>query len=125
MSKFTAIAPQIVVADVVKTAEYYRDVLGFNIIDYFLNPPVYAMVERDSIQIHFGKADGESVQLTNNNLRKVGFDIYIWVTNIDELYSEYSSGSAEIIQPIVDRVYGNREFTIRDCNGFHITFGQM
>jgi hypothetical protein len=31
-SKFFGIAPQFVVKDVVNTAEYYRDKLGFNII---------------------------------------------------------------------------------------------
>jgi catechol 2,3-dioxygenase-like lactoylglutathione lyase family enzyme len=40
-AKLLAIAPQLVVRDVVKTSEYYRDVLGFRIINYFLDPPVY------------------------------------------------------------------------------------
>ncbi len=38
------ISPQFVVPDVVAAAEYYRSVLGFRILGYFLDPPVYAIV---------------------------------------------------------------------------------
>ncbi len=42
------ISPQFVVPDVVVAAEYYRDVLGFGIRGYFLDPPIYAIVARGS-----------------------------------------------------------------------------
>jgi catechol 2,3-dioxygenase-like lactoylglutathione lyase family enzyme len=56
-ARLTAICPTFVVSDVVATVEYYRDVLGFKILGYFLDPPVFAMVARDAAEIHFGKAD--------------------------------------------------------------------
>ncbi|HLF63180.1 MAG TPA: hypothetical protein VI603_05495 [Saprospiraceae bacterium] len=62
--KVIGIAPQVVVTDVVRTAEYYRDELGFSSIGYFLDPPLYAMAERDGFQIHFGKYDsGQPAQM--------------------------------------------------------------
>ena len=75
--KVIGIAPQVVVTDVVRTVEYYRDELGFNSIGYFPDPPVYAMVERDGFQIHFGKND--SGQPANEQLRKIGTDFILWV----------------------------------------------
>ena len=33
-------------------------------------------------------------------------------------------GKAEIVEDLHDTFYGMREFAIRDCNGFWITFGQ-
>jgi hypothetical protein len=54
------ISPQFVVPDVVVAAEYYRRVLGFRILGYFLDPPVFAIVARDSVEIQFGRADGET-----------------------------------------------------------------
>ncbi|MCB0600015.1 MAG: VOC family protein [Saprospiraceae bacterium] len=125
MTALSGIAPQIVVEDVVATAEYYQDKLGFRLIGYFLDPPVYAMVARDGIQIHFGKSDGAEVQRSNVALRKVGFDFYLWTDNLDEMFEEISARGAQIIQPPVDRVYGNREFSITDCNGMVLTFGQI
>ncbi len=116
------IAPQLVVADVVKTAEYYRDILGFNIIGYAGTPPVYAMVERDGFQVHFGKADTQSIH-TNEAIRKGTSDLIIWVPEIDLFYAELTSKHADITQEIVKRVYGSREFMIRDCDGHLILIG--
>ncbi len=118
------VTTQLVVKDVVKTAVYYRDFLGFEIIDYFLDPPVYAMVQRDGIQIHFGKGDSEKVQTSNVELRKAGFDIYLWVSEIKSLFNELKEKKVNIIETLTQRVYGNVEFSILDCNGFKIVFGE-
>ena len=118
-AKLIGTAPQLVVTNVVKTAEYYREVLGFNIIGYALDPPVYAMLERDGFQIHFGKSDSNAVS-SNENLRKGTADFIIWVPEIDRFYEEVKSRNAEITEGIVKRVYGSREFTIRDCDGHKI-----
>lgn len=118
-AKLTGIAPQLIVRDVVRTAEYYRDILGFSIIGYFLDPPVYAMVERDGFQVHFGKADEKEIK-TNEHFRKVAYDFIIWVPEIDKFFEEIKSRNAEITEGIVKRVYGSREFVIRDCDGHKI-----
>ena len=112
-----------VVPDVVKTAEYYRDVLGFSIIGYFLDPPVYAMVRRDEVEIHFGKSDSGDIH-TNQSIRKgLGTDVYIIVADIEGVYAKLAAAGANIVQPPVKRVYGSIEFEILDCDGHKITFG--
>ncbi|HZV70064.1 MAG TPA: glyoxalase superfamily protein [Saprospiraceae bacterium] len=120
--KLIAIAPQIVVLDVVKTAEYYRDILGFTIIDYFMDPPVYAMVERDGFQVHFGKSNDSTIHI-NEQIRKGTCDFIIWVPEIDNFYDELKSKGADIKEGIVKRVYGSREFIIQDCDGHRILVG--
>jgi Glyoxalase/Bleomycin resistance protein/Dioxygenase superfamily len=121
MAKLNKVAPQFVVGDVVKTAEYYRDFLGFKILDYFLDPPVFAMVERDEVELHFGKADGEDVK-TNAIRRKIGYDAYIWTSDIAALYEEFKIRNVNIIEGPVKRQYGRREIVIKDCNDFKIAF---
>lgn len=116
------IAPQLVVPDVTKTAEYYRDVLGFRIIGYFLDPPVYAMVERDGLQIHFAKSDSSELKV-NEDVRKGTTDFVIWVPEIDAFFDELKTRGSDIVEGIVKRVYGSREFIVRDCNGYKILFG--
>lgn len=121
-AKLIGIAPQLVVEDVVVTAAYYRDVLGFNIINYFLDPPVYAMVERDGFQVHFGRSDTGATN-PNEAQRKGTPDLIIWVPEIDAFFEELVSRNADIVEGIVKRVYGSREFVIRDCNGYKILVG--
>lgn len=119
-AKIIGSAPQLVVLNVVETAEYYRDIFGFVIIGYALNPPVYAMVQRDDFQIHFAK--GEKI-VTNEELRKETTDLILWVPEIDAFYKELKASNADIVMEITQRPYGSREFIIRDCNGYKILIG--
>ena len=121
--KFKALIPQLVVPDVVKAAEFYRDKLGFELIDYFLDPPVYAMVRRDEVEIHFGKGDTAEVKSNQSLRRGLGHDIYIIVSDIEGVFRELTDAGVEIVEGPVKRVYGSIEVTAKDCFGFTIVFG--
>ena len=121
-AKLIGIAPQLVVHDVKRTAEYYKDILGFTIIGLVADPPVYAMVERDGIQIHFAKSDTQKIKV-NKNYRSISHDFVIWVPEIDNFFQELKSRNAKIIEGIVKRIYGSREFVIEDCDGHIILIG--
>lgn len=120
---FKKIATQFVVEDVVATAEYYQRILGFKLLGYFADPPVYAMLARDEVEMHFGKADGRPTDETSVNYRRVGFDAYIWVNDIHELFEELTASGADIVEGPVERIYESTEVVIKDCNGFTIVFG--
>ena len=71
--RFDAAIPQFTVPDVVRTAEYYRDVLGFQIAGYWDGerfsfatdpPPCFAIVWRDRVQVFFNRADQSDVRTT-------------------------------------------------------------
>ena len=121
-AKLRAIAPQFVVPDVIKTAEYYRDVLGFKILGYFPDPPVYAIVGRDNVEIHLGKGDTNIAQ-GNVTRRSGGLDAYIFLKGVDDLFEEFRQRQVDIVEGPIDQIYGQREIMIRDCNGFTIGFG--
>ncbi len=123
-AKFTGLAPQFVVPDVVTTAEFYRDKLGFKILGFFLDPPVFAMVRRGTAEIHFGKSDDGAMQVNETVRHGLGTDAYIFVDGIAELYEELVANGIEIVEGPVKRVYDCVEITIRDCNGFQIVFGE-
>lgn len=124
-AKLNGIAPTFVVPNVVKTAEFYRDMLGFEILGYFAEPPVYAMVRRDSVEIHFGKADdGVATQVNEMVRRGLGNDVYVFVSDVGALLEEYSGRGVKIIEGPIRRIYGCTEIVIRDCNGFQIVFGE-
>lgn len=121
-AKLIGIAPQLIVNNVVNTAEYYRDVLGFRIINFAGEPPVYAMVERDGFQIHFS-GTAKTTITPNHRLKKDSVDFILWVPEIDSFYEEVKSRNAEIVQQIVKREYGSREFIISDSDGHTILVG--
>ena len=122
-AKLTAICPHFVVLDVKTAAEYYRDVLGFKILGYFLDPPVFAMVARDAAEIHFAKLD-EGMSPAPNSLRRrgLGVDAYLWVTDLDALCAELKERGAKILEGPVLRVYNCVEMEIEDLYGFRLVF---
>ena len=121
-AKIIGIAPQLIVADVARTVDYYINVLGFSLIGQVQNPPVYAMVQRDGFQVHFAKA-GENDVPASDTSGRTGHDFIIWVPEIDAFYEEVKAKNAGIVQEIVKRSYGSREFVIEDCDGHLILVG--
>lgn len=121
-ARVIGIAPQLIVPDVNRTVMYYHDILGFNIIALVQDPPVYGMVERDGFQIHFAKSDHATIH-ANHHLRSIAHDFILWVPEIDVFYTELTSRGVTILQTIVQRVYGSREFVFEDCDGHRILVG--
>jgi uncharacterized glyoxalase superfamily protein PhnB len=120
--RLTTISPVFIVLDVVTAAEYYRDVLGFRILGYFLDPPVFAMVARDTAEIHFGKAENEALPSPNVKRRSLGLDAYIWVNDLDPLYEELKGRGAKILEAPTLRVYKCYEMVVEDNFGFRLCF---
>ena len=119
--RLEAATPQFTVPDVVRTAEYYRDVLGFDIAGYWGEPPEFVIVSRDLVELFFNRADQSEVRTG----RAAGaYDAYIRVVAVDDLASELRTHGAEILEGPENRVYGQRELVIRDCNGLILAFGE-
>ena len=57
MPNITAAATILLVKDVVHSANWYRDKLGFTVAAFYGEPPGFAIVQRDGHYIMFNKAD--------------------------------------------------------------------
>jgi catechol 2,3-dioxygenase-like lactoylglutathione lyase family enzyme len=128
--RFNAAVPQFTVPDLVRTAEYYRDVLGFQIAGYWDGervgqaadtPPVFAIVSRDKVEVFFNRADQSDVR---TGRAKGAYDAYLHVIGIDALAEELRTRGADILDGPEDRPYGQRELVVRDCNGLILAFGE-
>lgn len=128
--QFVAAVPQFTVPDLVRTAEYYRDVLGFQIAGYWdgehvslvpETPPVFAIVWRDQVQVFFSRADQPVVR---THPTEGAPDAYLRVTGVDALAAELRTRGADIIDGPEDRTYGQREIVVKDCNGLILCFGE-
>jgi catechol 2,3-dioxygenase-like lactoylglutathione lyase family enzyme len=120
-ARLHAAVPQFTVPDVVRTAEYYRDVLGFVIDGYWATPPAFAIVRRDGVRVFFNRADG----ITPRTGRADGaYDVYIDVSGVDALAEELARRGADVLDGPDTREYGQREVVVRDVNGLVIAFGE-
>jgi catechol 2,3-dioxygenase-like lactoylglutathione lyase family enzyme len=128
--RFAGAVPEFTVPDVVRTAEYYRDVLGFQIAGYWDGervthvpdtPPVFGIVWRDQVQVFFNRADQSEVR---SGRAEGACDAYLRVTGIDALADEFRTRGANIVDGPEDQVYGQRELMVVDCNGLVLGFGE-
>jgi len=129
-AQFASVVPHIAVPDVVRTAKYYRDVLGFEIAGYWdgdevhqdsSRQAVFGIVRRGRASIHFNRGKQARVP---SRLSEGAYDLYFDVTNLYALADELRSRGAEVLDGPEERVYGQREFVVRDCNGFVLAFGE-
>jgi catechol 2,3-dioxygenase-like lactoylglutathione lyase family enzyme len=128
--RFETVTPQITVPDLVRTVEYYRDVLGFEIAGYWdgeqvsmepENPPVFAIVRRDKVQLFFNQAENSEVRTGRApGAYDAGFQIF----GVDALAAELRKRGADIIDGPETQVYGQRELVVADCNGLILCFAE-
>lgn len=120
--RLKAIVPQFTVRDVVQTAEYYRHVWGFRIAGYWKEPPVFAIVELDGIELFFNQATPGTPIRTGRV--PDGYDVYLRVSGLDQLAARLAERGAAILEGPVIRDYGARELVVSDCNGLVLALGE-
>ena len=121
-----SIAPYFIVDDIVASANFYRDKLGFHYERFWGEPqPCFAMVRRGGITIMLKPPEITGSMHPNRLIdpEDSSWDAYVWVDDADALYEEFQRNGVTIARPICDQPYGCRDFDIRDCNGYTLCFG--
>jgi uncharacterized glyoxalase superfamily protein PhnB len=115
------------VANVNDTIQYYKDVLDFELV--MSNPKEgqfeWAMIQSGDVALMLQTQTSLSGELPVFGDMKVGGSLtfFIETNDIDGLYAKVKS-RADIVLDMRDTFYGMREFHIRDCNGYVLTFAQ-
>lgn len=114
------IAPMIHVPDVNSTAEWYASI-GFEIRDLGREceegEVIWALLRLGESTIMLSAGGKPS------DAHRREFDLYIYADGIDRRYEELKD-RVDIVEAPHDTFYGTREFILRDCNRFWITFAE-
>lgn len=108
--------------DIEKTAEYYRQMLGFRRVDYLDAREKHICLYRDGVEFILTDAGGRKV-IPNRELYGYGGDAYVIVREQELLQREYEEKGVKIVRPLHKTDYHNREFVIEDIDGRWIYFG--
>ncbi|MEM6251869.1 MAG: VOC family protein [Cyanobacteria bacterium P01_D01_bin.156] len=109
----------IAVPNLAKSAEFYRDVLGFAIED--VGDPGWRMYLRDSCRIMAGECPDA---IPPQDLGDHSYFAYFVVDDVDAEYKKITAYAAEIIKPLRDEPWGMREFGLRTVDGHRILIGK-
>ena len=121
------VVPLLMVDDVAATVEYYEAKLGFaRELVYPPAAPEFATVRFEGARLMFEAGAGFAA--------KYGMEATVWPWGrgvdlnvamdgaIDAYYGRVTAAGAEVARPIFTTEYGMRQFTVRDLNGYLLTF---
>ena len=123
MAALTGISPVLLVADLDRAVEYYRDRLGFT-CEVFGRPPDFAAARRDKAVILLALCNEPERIVPNWRIVHNIWNAYVRVDDVDALYAEVQERGAGIDYTIYDAPHGFREFGVQDPDGHDIAFGQ-
>ena len=120
-----SISPNIFVKDITKTIEYYK-ILGFSVTATVPDEkhPLWVMMTCGNVVFMFQTFESLGSELPAISRTDGGsLLLYIQVKNIYELYNRIKSKTVIIKEP-EKMFYGATEFSIRDLNGYILTFAE-
>jgi len=124
VSKLLGSAPVLLVADVVKGANYYRDQLGFTYDRFWGEPPNFCMVQRDGLVVMLAQAPSGAALAPHWKVVRNMWNAYFWCDDVETLHTELVRRGARIDYGLGIKPYGIKEFGIQDLDGHDIAFGQ-
>lgn len=124
MPKLTACAPMLLVRDVVASADYFRDVAGFQ-YDLYVDPPEFGLCCRDGQYLMLTQVQDTTQIKPYWKIKTNTPNAYFWTDQADQLYEELLAAGAKIDYGPCTQPYGVREFGIQDLDEHDISFGQV
>ena len=112
--RFWAVVPILATADVIKTAEYYRDVLAF-VIDPTFASSEWTMLWADQCQLFLSLNPALAETST-------GQQVMICIPGVDAMYERHKANGAKIISDLKNQPWGLREYRVEDPSGYHLIF---
>ena len=129
MIPFWYASPILGVAHVRRTAEYYRDVLGFQLgPDGVFQPSddepegVYAIVRRPGVALHLQIRRDAPPRRERPSFER---DVYVYVDALDAVHAELVQRGAHVVSPPAMAPHGIREFVVEDPDGHRLAFGEI
>lgn len=105
--------PTLAVTDVRAAIEFYTKKLGFWMAFAEGDPPAFAGVNLGRVQLF----------LEHGTPTPEGCSVYFVVSDADTLHQFHRARGVDILESPADRPYKLRDYTVRDCSGYCLTFG--
>lgn len=115
---FLRATPVLRSGDYIRSRAYYRDILGFQVMEEGGDPPRFGIFERGRSIIFVSAWHGPPNPVPNI------WDVYVKVNSLNALHAELQHAGARITRPIEATVYGMREFEVTDPDGNVLCFGE-
>ncbi len=134
---FKKLTPNIVVKNVNKTINYYKQNLEFEFVmgvdenkklkmgNFNNSILTWAMLKKDDVEIMLQRDDSFIEELPDFKELKIGgtFTLYINILDVKSFYEKIKN-NVEIIKEMHKTFYGADEFVVKDINGYVLYFAE-
>jgi catechol 2,3-dioxygenase-like lactoylglutathione lyase family enzyme len=114
--------PILFVRDVVRSAAFYCDKLGFAADFLHGEPPFYGSVSRDSARLHLRFVHDPVFDPAARDREESLVMVFIRVDDIHALAAEFEQRGVEFAQKPTKQPWGGTDFHIRDPDGNTVAF---
>ena len=121
------LTPNLIVSDVRRSLEFYRDVLGFTVAVTVpeAEPFVFAIVQSGPVEVFLNAPEPAIAEYPAFKDRPIGgtFTLFVEVVNIALAHATLQD-KVKIVMPLEHKWYGSTEFAFEDPDGYLITFAE-
>ena len=128
---FSLLTPSLVVIDIVKSIDFYKNAFGFAVHDGPMEDDkgvsIYAAMVRDGSHIMLlkqGAMDSKALTPQHSNvLSPIG--LYIYVPDVDSFCSAAADNGAKVVSEPTDMFWGDRMCCLQDNDGYDWSFATL
>ena len=124
MPEIRAAATVLLVRDVGRSIEYYREQLGFETSLFEQNPEHYGYANRGNAWFHFACWEGVEPRPNAVAVPPDMFEAYLYVDDVTALHEELVERGADLLHGPEERPWTKREIRVRDPDGYLLAFGE-
>ena len=116
--------PQLLVTDIERSCEFFREKLGFSLVFSYGKPPYYAQVVRDAARLNLRSVERPVIESTVRDREEL-LSVSMTVASADEiklLFLEFQSSGVAFHQTLKKQPWGARNFIVKDPDGNLLLF---
>lgn len=116
--------PQLLVTDIKRSCEFFREKLGFSLVFSYGDPPYNAQVRRDAARLNLRCVEGPLIESTIRDREEL-LSVSMTVTTADEiklLFLEFQSAGVTFHQTLKKQPWGAKNFVLKDPDGNLLLF---
>jgi catechol 2,3-dioxygenase-like lactoylglutathione lyase family enzyme len=116
--------PQLLVTDIERSCEFFREKLGFSLVFSYGKPPYYAQVGRDAARLNLRCVEGSVIQSTIRDREEL-LSASMTVATGEEiklLFLEFQSAGVAFHQTLKKQPWGANNFVVKDPDGNLLLF---
>lgn len=121
-SAFLAVEPQLYVTAIEAACDYYAERLGFTVAFVYGDPPYYAQVYRDGVQLNLRRVDRSPFGADFRAREEDALSATIIVEDAAAIAAEYEAAGATFHQPLRTEEWGTKTIIVADPDGNLIAF---